>query len=42
MADNEVEVSSNTDAMGIAVVPPRRNEWRRFARVFFGRNLYLI
>ncbi|OGN99824.1 MAG: ABC transporter permease [Chloroflexi bacterium RBG_13_51_52] len=28
--------------MGAAVAPPRRSEWRRFARVFFGRKLYLI
>ena len=30
------------DAMGIAAAPPRRSEWRRFARVFFGRKLYLV
>jgi len=30
------------DAMGAAVAPPHRSEWRRFNRVFFGRKLYLI
>jgi ABC-type dipeptide/oligopeptide/nickel transport system permease subunit len=28
--------------MGAAVAPPHHSEWRRFARVFFGRKLYLI
>jgi ABC-type dipeptide/oligopeptide/nickel transport system permease subunit len=28
--------------MGVAVAPPHHSEWRRFARVFFGRKLYLI
>jgi len=41
MPDKPV-VSTPDDAMGMAVAPPRRSEWRRFARVFFGRKLYLI
>lgn len=41
MPENPV-VSTPDDAMGAAVAPPRRSEWRRFARVFFGRKLYLI
>ncbi len=35
-------VSTPGDAMGVAAAPPRRREWRRFARIFFGRKLYLI
>lgn len=35
-------VSKPDDAMGVSAAPPRRREWRRFARVFFGRRLYLI
>ena len=42
MADKAVGVSPSPDAMGAAVAPPRHSEWRRFARVFFGRKLYLI
>ena len=30
------------DAMGAAVAPPRRSEWKRIARVFFGRKLYVV
>jgi len=41
MPENPV-ASTPADAMGIAAAPPRRSEWRRFARVFFGRRLYLI
>ncbi len=41
MPENPV-VSAPSDAMGMAVAPPRRSEWRRFARIFFGRKLYLI
>lgn len=33
---------STTDIIEAAVAPPRRSEWRRFARIFFGRKLYLI
>jgi peptide/nickel transport system permease protein len=42
MAKKSVDVSHSTDAMGAAVAPPHHSEWRRFARVFFGRKLYLI
>jgi peptide/nickel transport system permease protein len=41
MPENPV-ASTPGDAMGVAAAPPRRSEWRRFARVFFGRTLYLI
>ena len=34
--------STPGDAMGEMAAPPRRSEWRRFARVFFGRKLYLV
>ncbi len=40
MADNTLVTTP--DAIGLAVAPPRHSEWRRFARVFFGRKLYLI
>jgi peptide/nickel transport system permease protein len=42
MADNAMNTNTTPDAMGVTVAPPRRSEWRRFARVFFGRKLYLI
>jgi len=42
MAKKSTDVSHNSDAMGAAVAPPHHSEWRRFARVFFGRKLYLI
>ncbi len=42
MADKPTVVSPGDDATGVAVAPPHRSEWRRFARVFFGRRLYLI
>jgi len=42
MADKAITSSPKVDAMGAAVAPPRRSEWRRFSRVFFGRKLYLI
>lgn len=41
MPENQV-ASTPGDAMGVAAAPPHRSEWRRFARVFFGRKLYLI
>jgi ABC-type dipeptide/oligopeptide/nickel transport system permease subunit len=28
--------------MGVTAAPPRRSEWHRFSRIFFGRKLYLI
>jgi ABC-type dipeptide/oligopeptide/nickel transport system permease subunit len=42
MADKKVDISPASDAIGEAVAPPHHSEWRRFARVFFGRKLYLI
>jgi peptide/nickel transport system permease protein len=30
------------DAMGVMAAPPRHSEWRRMARVYFSRKLYLI
>jgi peptide/nickel transport system permease protein len=42
MAKKTVEASHSVDAIGAAVAPPHHSEWRRFARVFFGRKLYLI
>lgn len=42
MAKKTVNTALSQDAMGVAVAPPKHSEWRRFARVFFGRKLYLI
>ncbi|MDD5338652.1 MAG: ABC transporter permease [Dehalococcoidales bacterium] len=42
MAKKTVNTAPSQDAMGVAVAPPKHSEWRRFARVFFGRKLYLI
>lgn len=42
MADKKLGIPSGPDAMGEAVAPPHHSEWRRFARIFFGRKLYLI
>jgi peptide/nickel transport system permease protein len=42
MADKAIVVPPGLDAIGAAVAPPHHSEWRRFARVFFGRKLYLI
>lgn len=42
MPEDPVASTSGVDAMGAMVAPPRRSEWRRFSRVFFGRKLYLI
>ena len=42
MADNLESTPQPANAMEVAVAPPRHSEWRRFARVFFGRKLYLI
>ena len=41
MADNSTSAPA-FDAADLTATPPRRSEWRRFARVFFGRKLYLI
>jgi peptide/nickel transport system permease protein len=38
----ESPIVSTVDAAIIDVAPPRRSEIRRFARIFFGRKLYLI
>jgi peptide/nickel transport system permease protein len=40
MAENPEPIVQPDDAMGAAVAPPRRSEFRRIARVFFGRVLY--
>jgi peptide/nickel transport system permease protein len=42
MADKATVKTPSLDAAGITAAPPRRSEWKRFARVFFGRRLYLI
>jgi peptide/nickel transport system permease protein len=42
MAKKKVDATPSMDAIGTAVAPPKHSEWRRFARVFFGRKLYLI
>ncbi len=42
MAEKPTVATTTIDVAGIASAPPRRSEWRRFARVFFGRKLYLI
>jgi peptide/nickel transport system permease protein len=42
MAKKAVDTNQSLDAVGAAVAPPKHSEWRRFARVFFGRKLYLI
>lgn len=42
MAENSGVSPPKIDAAGVTAAPPKHNEWRRFARVFFGRNLYLI
>lgn len=36
------EISPSTDAIDAAAGPPRRAEWKRFARVYFSRKLYTI
>ncbi|MBN1161051.1 MAG: ABC transporter permease [Dehalococcoidales bacterium] len=41
MPENPVVPTPN-DIISIEPAPPRRSEWRRFARVFFGRKLYLV
>jgi peptide/nickel transport system permease protein len=42
MADKATVTPPSLDAIGVTAAPPRRSEWRRFARVYFGRRLYLI
>jgi ABC-type dipeptide/oligopeptide/nickel transport system permease subunit len=41
MADKAV-TAAPAIAAGIMAAPPKRSEWKRFSRVFFGRKLYLI
>jgi peptide/nickel transport system permease protein len=42
MADKVTVAAPGLGGVGTPVVPPRRSEFRRFSRVFFGRKLYLI
>jgi peptide/nickel transport system permease protein len=42
MADKPESAGQVPEAAGIMVAPPRHSEWRRIARVFFGRKLYTI
>jgi peptide/nickel transport system permease protein len=42
MADKPLSTDQTIDAAGITTVPPHRSEWRRIARVYFSRKLYLI
>jgi peptide/nickel transport system permease protein len=42
MADKSIVASPALDSGGAPSAPPRRSEWRRFSRIFFGRKLYLI
>ena len=41
MADQQ-EPQPFGDAMGVAAAPPRRSEFKRIVRVYFGRQLYTI
>jgi peptide/nickel transport system permease protein len=42
MADSPESKEQPADAIGSAVAPPHHSEWRRVARVYFGRKLYVI
>jgi len=42
MPDKAAVTPPSFDATGVTAEPPRHSEWKRFARVFFGRRLYLI
>jgi hypothetical protein len=42
MADKTETATPELDVTGMTAAPPKRSEWRRFSRVFFGRKLYLI
>ena len=42
MPDKSGAAGTTIDAVGIMTAPPKRSEWKRFSRVFFGRKLYLI
>jgi ABC-type dipeptide/oligopeptide/nickel transport system permease subunit len=42
MPDKALTSSPGPQAAGVTAAPPHHSEWRRFARVYFGRKLYLI
>jgi ABC-type dipeptide/oligopeptide/nickel transport system permease subunit len=42
MADKPETTAPSIDAAGITAAPPHHSEWRRIARVYFSRKLYLI
>lgn len=42
MADKAKSATPSLDPASLMVPAPRRSEWRRFSRIFFGRKLYLI
>jgi ABC-type dipeptide/oligopeptide/nickel transport system permease subunit len=42
MAGKPESTGQVLDAAAIMAAPPRHSEWRRIARVFFGRKLYVI
>ncbi len=42
MADKPESAAPAIDAAGITAAPPHHSEWRRIARVYFSRKLYLI
>jgi ABC-type dipeptide/oligopeptide/nickel transport system permease subunit len=42
MADDSKPTVKPADGEGIPTAPPRANEWKRMARVFFGRKIYAI
>jgi len=42
MADKPEPAAPAIDAVGIMAAPPHHSEWRRIARVYFSRKLYLI
>ncbi len=42
MADKLTIVPNSGNIPGVSSMPPRRSEWRRITRVFFGRKLYAI
>jgi ABC-type dipeptide/oligopeptide/nickel transport system permease subunit len=42
MADDSKATDKPVDTLVATTAPPRHSEWRRMARVFFGRKLYAI
>jgi ABC-type dipeptide/oligopeptide/nickel transport system permease subunit len=42
MTDKQENIIQPVDNLGVSAMPPRRSEWRRITRVFFGRKLYAI